>query len=134
MDEKLIAFCKHKLLEEKALILNGMHTHMADFREHFAQSANTGDEADQTQLTVGENQLFATQQRLRQRLSAVQSALARIESGDFGLCEETLEPIEPERLRLIPWTTLSLEGAELRESREKLTGRRRHFGSDGTVG
>ena len=46
----------------------------------------------------------------------IESALARIENGSFGICEETEEVIEPERLRAIPWTRLSIEGAEIRES------------------
>ena len=37
----------------------------------------------------------------------------------FGICEETEEVIEPERLRAIPWTRLSIEGAEIRESVNK---------------
>lgn len=39
----------------------------------------------------------------------------RIEKGTFGKCEETDEPIEPQRLIAIPWTRLSVEGAEIRE-------------------
>jgi DnaK suppressor protein len=52
-------------------------------------------------------------------LSEIESALGRIESGIFGLCEETEEPIEAERLLAIPWTRLSIEGAEIRESMNK---------------
>jgi DnaK suppressor protein len=44
--------------------------------------------------------------------------LGRIEKGTYGVCEETEEPIEVERLRAIPWTRLSIEGAELREALE----------------
>ena len=36
-----------------------------------------------------------------------------------GTVEETEELIEPERLRAIPWTRLSIEGAEIRESLTK---------------
>ena len=32
---------------------------------------------------------------------------------------ETEEEIEPERLRALPWTRLSIEGAEIRESMTK---------------
>jgi DnaK suppressor protein len=49
-------------------------------------------------------------------LIEIESALARIQNGTFGICEETDENIEPERLKAIPWTRLSIEGAELRES------------------
>jgi DnaK suppressor protein len=46
-------------------------------------------------------------------------ALSRIESGTYGICEETEEQIEHERLLAIPWTRLSIEGAEIRESIKK---------------
>jgi DnaK suppressor protein len=46
----------------------------------------------------------------------IESALARIERGSYGVCEETDEPIEIERLRAIPWTRLSIEGSEIREA------------------
>ena len=45
----------------------------------------------------------------------IEFALARIEQGTYGICEETEEPIEVERLLAIPWTRLSIEGAEIRE-------------------
>jgi len=46
----------------------------------------------------------------------IEMALGRIENGTYGICEETEEPIETDRLLAIPWTRLSIEGAELRES------------------
>jgi DnaK suppressor protein len=42
-----------------------------------------------------------------------------MESGAYGICEETEEMIENERLLAIPWTRLSIEGAEIRESLKK---------------
>jgi DnaK suppressor protein len=53
---------------------------------------------------------------MRLQLFEIESALARIDSNVFGICEETLEPIEVERLLAIPSTRLSIEGAELREA------------------
>ncbi len=46
----------------------------------------------------------------------IEGALGRIEKGLYGVCEETEEIIEAERLLAIPWTRLSIEGAEIRES------------------
>ncbi|NJL24697.1 MAG: hypothetical protein HC902_05700 [Calothrix sp. SM1_5_4] len=61
-----------------------------------------------------ENRLFAVHQRLRTQLFEIESALKRMDNGSYGICEETLEPIEVERLLAIPWTRLSIEGAEIR--------------------
>ena len=42
-----------------------------------------------------------------------------MEQGIFGICEETEEQIEIERLLALPWTRLSIEGAEIREAVRK---------------
>ena len=113
LDKNTILVCKEKLLTAKAELLNRYRTHAADFRERGHTAG--GDEADQSSALLEENQLFAAHQRLRTQLLAVETALARIERGTYGVCEETEEPIEAERLLAIPWTTLSIEGAEIRE-------------------
>ena len=112
LDEKIIAVCKTKLLAAKADLLNRFQTHLLDFRER----ESGGDEADQTVSLLAENQLFAAHQRLRQQLFEIENALRRIDTGTYGICEETEEPIERDRLLAIPWTRLSIEGAEIREA------------------
>jgi DnaK suppressor protein len=115
IDSKVLHACKMKLLEAKAELLNRFHTHFLDFNER----DHRGDEADQTVSQQTENHLFATHQRLRRQLIEIESALGRIERGTYGRCEETEEPIETERLLAIPWTRLSIEGAEIRESENR---------------
>lgn len=112
IDPKIQKICREKLLQLKADLIGRLHTHRLDF----SQRESGGDEADQTVSIINENHLFITQQRLRHQLMEVELALSRIEKGIFGICEETLEPIENERLLAIPWTRLSIEGAEIRES------------------
>ena len=109
----VLEVCRQKLLTAKADVLNRYQSHFNDFRE---RGASSGDEADQSLAIINENQLYAAQLRLRTLLVEIESALARIERGTFGICEETEEPIESERLLAIPWTRLSIEGAEIRES------------------
>src|SRR5262249_5227945 len=48
-------------------------------------------------------------------LRQVRDALRRIESGTFGRCAVDGGPIEQERLRALPWTTLCAKHARLRE-------------------
>jgi DnaK suppressor protein len=116
IDKATFQICREKLLTAKADLLNRFQTHARDFRER--PSTAGGDEADQTNAVLTENQLFAAQMRLRTQLLEIESALARMERGTYGICEETEEPIERERLLAIPWTRLSIEGAEIRESNE----------------
>ncbi len=78
-----------------------------------------GDEIDQTNAVMTENTLLSFQNRVRQELLEIEQAIARMEQGTFGICEETEEPIEVERLMALPWTRLSIEGAEIREAVRK---------------
>ena len=108
----LIKECKGKLLQTKADILN----RVKESRNDLTTEERGGDEADQTVRVLAEAEFLTRHERMRQQLMEIESALARIENGTFGICEETEEIIEPERLRAIPWTRLSIEGAEIRES------------------
>jgi RNA polymerase-binding protein DksA len=48
-------------------------------------------------------------------LEAIDNALARIERGDYGRCEDCDEPIPVERLRALPTTTTCVLCSEARE-------------------
>ena len=63
-----------------------------------------------------------TRDRERKLLKKVQQSIARIDSGEYGWCEETGEPIGVPRLLARPTATLSLEAQERREMRQKLYG------------
>ena len=51
---------------------------------------------------------------LRKLLKKIDGALARIEDGSYGFCEETGEPIGLQRLIARPTATLSIEAQERR--------------------
>ena len=84
--------------------------------ESVGSDAKGGDEGDQTLRALAESEFLSMHERLRKQLMEIESALSRIDKGLYGVCEETEEPIEAERLLAIPWTRLSIEGAEIRES------------------
>ena len=112
---KLTELCRKKLLDAKGDLLNRVRS----VREELHVADRGGDEGDQTMRLLAESEALSLQERLRQQLFEIESALARIESGSFGVCEETEEQIESERLLAIPWTRLSIEGAEIREAMGK---------------
>jgi hypothetical protein len=58
----------------------------------------------------------------RKLLKKIQQSLARIDSGDYGWCEETGDAIGVPRLLARPTATLSLEAQQRRELRQKLYG------------
>lgn len=111
--ESFIQECKMQLLEAKRDILNRVRNSR---NEYAALDRAGGDEADQTMALMAENDFLTAQTRMKELLLEIEFALSRIESGRFGICEETEEPIEAERLRALPWTRLSIEGAEIRET------------------
>lgn len=111
----LLEECKKRLLSAKMEILNRVKDARRDL--HFEDKG--GDEADQTVRILAEAETLSLQERMRTQLLEIELALSRIDSGTYGVCEETEEPIEHDRLLAIPWTRLSIEGAEIRESMKK---------------
>lgn len=71
-----------------------------------------GDQADQVSRHQEEVQYTSRIQKDNQKLKAIVEALARMERGEYGVCEQTGDTIEFKRLLSLPWTTLSIEGAE----------------------
>jgi len=114
LNKDLIEKCKSKLINAKTELLNRVRESRADL--HNADDNKGGDEGDQTLRALAESEFLSMHERLRKQLMEIESALARIEKGLYGICEETEETIEADRLMAIPWTRLSIEGAEIRES------------------
>nr|MCU0809688.1 TraR/DksA C4-type zinc finger protein [Thiobacillaceae bacterium] len=72
--------------------------------------------------TVEEEHILEQRVRDRERklLKKINSALARIESGEFGYCLETGEPIGIARLLARPTAEYSIEAQERHEVLEKM--------------
>lgn len=114
LTKELIQECQRRLLQLKTDLLNRTQSQRLEIT---VADKMSGDEADQTVAQLAENNFLINHARMRTQLLEVQVALARIENGSFGVCEETSEPIETARLLALPYTRLSIEGAEMRESR-----------------
>lgn len=114
LDNVIITACRNSLIKKRSELLNRLHALNINFIQSDRESG--GDEIDMTIRQLEEHEYVINQHRLRDQIYEIELALARIESGNFGMCEETSEPIEIERLLAIPWTRLSIEGAEMRES------------------
>jgi len=110
--EQIIQECRQKLILSKQDILNRFRA----AQKEFVHVEKSGDEGDQSVAHIEEHSFLVRQERMRNQLLEIEMALARMEQGLFGICEETEEVIETERLRAIPWTRLSIEGAEIREA------------------
>ena len=116
LSQDIVQECHTRLIKMRQELLNRSRNIRQEFT---ANDKNSGDEIDQAVAHLAEHHFLVTQDRLRHQLIEINYALSRIENGRFGFCEETDEPIEAERLLALPYTRLSLEGAEIRESSQR---------------
>ena len=63
----------------------------------------------------------AKRDRQRKLVAKIDSALRRIDSGDYGYCEVTGDPIGLRRLIARPVATMTVEAQEAHERREKIS-------------
>jgi len=79
------------------------------------ESLIKGDDAEVAEKQRMSNAALQELDFLKSRLRLVQRALAKVNAGVYGLCEETEEPIGFERLAVVPWARYSVHVQELRE-------------------
>ena len=111
-------FFRQKLLTLKEDILKNA----SETTEHLRENILVPDPADRATIEEEHALELRTRDRERKLLKKVEQALGRIETGDYGWCEETGEPIGLNRLIARPTANLSLEAQERRELRQKLFG------------
>ena len=114
---EFIEGCRQNLLKKKTKLMNMSRSNKDKLRKNSIEKG--GDETDQAVKSLMESEVVNAQKRIRHQLYEIEAALGRIAEGSYGICEETEEPIETARLHAIPWTRVSLEGAEIRESVQK---------------
>lgn len=116
MSPKMKEFFRQKLLEWKADIV-------AQTKEtvEFLQKENVShpDPADMAAANADRQLELRTKDRLRKLTNKIDQALARVEDGTYGYCEETGDPIRVGRLIARPIATLSIEAQEMHERGER---------------
>ena len=109
-----------KLLDEKlgGLLAEADRTvdGMTDSKENFP------DPTDRASLESNRNFTLRIRDRERKLIGKIKEALARIEDGSYGKCEECGENIGLERLKARPVTTLCIRCKEEQEQKEKSFG------------
>ncbi|MBC7386996.1 MAG: TraR/DksA C4-type zinc finger protein [Cryobacterium sp.] len=109
----LLAECTKRLLKTKQDLMNGLQASKADI-----EVITGGDEADQAADFQTKAAALAMRESALRQIREIDQAMNRIHDDQYGICEETEEPIEEERLLALPWTRLSVEGAEIRDRRK----------------
>lgn len=117
MNDRQKEYFRRKLVDWKNDILKESKYTLEQLQE---ESLHLPDIADRASSETDKAIELRTRDRQRKLISKIDSALRRIETGEYGFCEETGEPIGIRRLEARPIATLSLEAQERHERSEKV--------------
>jgi DnaK suppressor protein len=119
MNEKQIEFFKMKL----GALKDDLLSNAGETTEHLREDTSiVPDPADRATIEEEHALELRTRDRERKLLKKISQSLARLESGEYGFCDETGEPIGLGRLIARPTATLSLEAQQRRELKQKMFG------------
>lgn len=119
MNEKQLAFFRHKL----SVLKQDIHTNAGETTEHLREDTSVvPDPADRATIEEEHALELRTRDRERKLLKKIEQSIARIDSGDYGYCDETGESIGVGRLIARPTANLSLEAQQRRELKQKMFG------------
>ncbi|MDX1924334.1 MAG: RNA polymerase-binding protein DksA [Rickettsiaceae bacterium] len=116
MNDMQLEYYKRKLLNWKNELLAESKDTLDHLREENWNEPDMNDRASIESETALE---LRTRGRYKKLLDKIDEALARIEDGSYGYCEETGENIGIKRLEARPVATLCIEAQERHEKYEK---------------
>ena len=119
MNDTQMAFFRHKL----SILKQEIHNSAGATTEHLREdTVVVPDPADRATIEEEHALELRTRDRERKLLKKIEQSIARIDSGDYGYCDETGEPIGVGRLIARPTANLSLEAQQRRELKQKMFG------------
>jgi DnaK suppressor protein len=119
MNDKQIDFFRALLQQQKEDLLSNA----GETTEHLREDTSiVPDPADRATIEEEHALELRTRDRERKLLKKIAQSLARLDSGEYGYCDETGEPIGLARLLARPTATLSLEAQQRREMKQKMFG------------
>ena len=117
MNERQVEYFRRKLINWKNSILDETAVTIESMK---GTTRNIPDVNDRASEETDRALELRTRDRERKLISKIESALLRLENGEYGYCEETGDPISLKRLDARPIATFSLEAQERHERREKV--------------
>jgi DnaK suppressor protein len=119
MNAKQIEFFRAKLEGLKNEVLSNA----GETTEHLREDTTiVPDPADRATIEEEHALELRTRDRERKLLKKIVQSIARLDTGEYGYCDETGEPIGLGRLIARPTATLSLEAQQRRELKQKMFG------------
>jgi DnaK suppressor protein len=117
MNERQRDYFRTRLLTWREDILKEAKETLLHLQE---ENQNHPDLADRASSETDRAIELRARDRQRKLIAKIDEALARIDDGTYGYCEETGEPISLRRLEARPIATLSVEAQERHERRERI--------------
>lgn len=117
MNETQLEYFRYKLVQNENEILENAKKTTDAFQEQ--ETNYIADPSDRATIEEEYALELRTRDRERKLLQKIRKALQLIDSGDYGFCEDTGEPIGLKRLVARPTATLSIEAQERREKMQK---------------
>lgn len=117
MNERQREYFRRKLIRWKSDILKEAQETLATLQ---SENENHPDLADRASSETDRAIELRARDRQRKLIAKIDAALARIDDGSYGYCEETGDPISLKRLEARPIATLSLEAQERHERNERV--------------
>ena len=119
MNDTQMAFFRLKLVQLKNEVLSNASETTEHLRE---DTVVVPDPADRATIEEEHALELRTRDRERKLLKKIEQSIQRIDSGDYGYCDETGEAIGVGRLLARPTASLSLEAQERREIKQRMFG------------
>ena len=117
MNPTQIEFFRQRLLRWRHDLLLEANGTLASLSEGGIHEADITDRAS---VETDRALELRTRDRARKLIGKIDQALGRLDSGQYGYCEETGEPIGLRRLMARPIATLSIEAQERHERQERI--------------
>lgn len=117
MNDRQLEYFRRKLNDWKSDLLADSRDTIEGLQDN---TRNIPDVADRASEETDRALELRTRDRQRKLVAKIESALRRIDEGEYGYCEVTGEPISLKRLDARPIATMSLEAQERHERREKV--------------
>ena len=117
MNERQREHFRIKLLAWKEEILKEARETLQHLQD---ENQNHPDLADRASSETDRAIELRARDRQRKLIAKIDAAIARLDDGTYGYCEETGEPISLKRLEARPIATLSVEAQERHERRERI--------------
>jgi DnaK suppressor protein len=118
MNPQQLEYFRRRLLAWRDELMQESQETLDNLRDRIYQEV--GDEADRASRESDHSLELRTRDRYRKLLYKIDAALARMDDGSYGYCEDTGDIIGLKRLDARPIATLSIDAQERREIREKV--------------